>query len=78
MISTRVVWGPNSLNPTNCPIINAKVAEMTENGKTDGTMWKDKGELGVIWHRTWTSRAAAEEWMQFVQQFEPQIAEIDK
>lgn len=64
-IKTKVVFAPDSPPGPRSIDHQRKLAQMIADGKTDGE-W-ERGQEGVNWvvRRTWSDRAAAQEWIDF-------------
>jgi hypothetical protein len=76
MTTTIVVWTLETPGPEAGAIIGAQAAEMALAGKTDNTPVEvDIGEQRTF-TRTWTTLADAEEWIAFVEQYNPVSATI--
>lgn len=56
-IKTKIIWGEAGASD-----FAAKAAELTANGVTDGTSILEEGAI----IRTWTTREAAQEWLDFL------------
>lgn len=78
-ISTLVVWD-RLLGEETMQQVDAKVAEMVAAGKTDGigTSNPQSEWPPINTTRTWTTVADAEEWIAFVEQWNPISATINQ
>jgi hypothetical protein len=76
MIRTQVVWEIDSLSASALAEMNAFVDNLVEQGKTDGISTKTKIETYVSIERLWVDRTTAQEWIDFVLQYNPALAEI--
>jgi hypothetical protein len=78
-ISTLVSW-PQPLGVAQMSQVNSKIAEMVAAGKTDGifTHNPETEQPPIIITRTWTTVVDAEEWVAFVEQWNPLSATIQQ
>jgi hypothetical protein len=78
-ISTLLIWN-QPLGDEIMAQINSKVAEMVAAGKTDGISTSNPEEEWppINTTRTWTTVADAEEWVAFVEQWNPASATIQQ
>jgi hypothetical protein len=78
-ISTLVSW-PGPLGEAQTSQINSKIEEMVAAGKTDGILTHNpfSEQPPIIVTRTWTTVVDAEEWVAFVEQWNPLSAAIQQ
>jgi len=78
--ATTVTWNPLN-SPSVASEICAKAADMQAQGKTDNvpvdTYPNGEGNPPAIVVRQWTTLADAQEWIDFVAQYNPQSAVIN-
>ena len=75
MATTQVTW--SDTQTSSFDEIADKAFEMQAQGKTDGNWQKNTNEDGnSTVERTWTDVPAAQEWIDFVNQFNPLSATI--
>ena len=76
MTTTIVVWAAATPGPEADQIIRDKAAQMALDGKTDNDPIRETVGTDLVTTRTWTTLADAEEWILFVEQYNPVSATI--
>ena len=76
MTTTNVEWAPGQPSEEESAQIRDKAAEMASQGKTDNNPTTTQVGDDIIYQRTWTTVTDAEEWVTFVEQFNPVSATI--
>jgi hypothetical protein len=75
MIKTIVTWNTQTATAASTALLN-KISIMTYEHKTDGeAVVVNKNDLTTV-TRTWTTISDAEEWINFVNDYDPVSAEI--
>jgi hypothetical protein len=74
MIKTHVTWNKISTAEEQS-LIDERVTQMVQEEKTNGNMSLiSESEDGKTFERTWNTIEAAEEWLSFIQTFNPTSA----
>jgi hypothetical protein len=76
MTTTIVTWNTTTLTEEIIAAIDAQATQMALDGKTDDNPTRESTENTNTAIRVWTTMADAEEWIAFVEQYNPISATI--
>jgi len=76
MFKTKVVWNESPQNSLMKELINSRIKLLVEQEKTDGVVDVTSVDNVNTLQRTWIDESTAQEWIEFISQFNPTSATI--